>query len=74
MNVRKALCDSFDTATTVNELNTLMKECNTYLQQPADKIKTPLVLQVSRFVFKILKCFGVYEEGDLPSLLGEGEE
>lgn len=28
----------------------------------------PLVLQVSRYVFKILTAFGVYEAGDLPSI------
>jgi hypothetical protein len=31
------------------------------------------VRQVSRFVFEILKSFGVYEEDDMPQLLGDGE-
>lgn len=30
----------------------------------------PLVRQISKFVFQTLKAFGVYEEGDLPSLTG----
>jgi len=64
--VRAALCDSFDTPTAVNELTALVSLTNTYLL--ADGVKVPLVLQVSRYVFKVLTAFGVYESGDLPSV------
>ena len=64
--VRAALCDSFDTPTAVNELATLVSAANSYLQ--TDGVKVPLLLQVSRYVFKTLTCFGVYESGDLPSV------
>jgi hypothetical protein len=30
----------------------------------------PLVIQVSRFIFRILKSFGIYEEGDFPEVTG----
>jgi len=33
----------------------------------------PLVLQVSRYVFKVLSAFGVYESGDLPTIEAGGE-
>lgn len=64
--VRAALCDSFDTPTAVNELGTLISVANIYLQ--TEGVKVPLILQVSRYVFKILTAFGVYEAGDLPSI------
>ena len=69
--MRAALCDSFDTSTAVNELATLVSATNIYLQK--EGVKLPLVLQVSRYVFDILKSFGVYEAGDLPSVLGNAE-
>lgn len=47
---------------------------NTYLDQDPSKIKLPLVLQVTRFIFHILKCFGLYEEADFPSVSGGGEQ
>jgi cysteinyl-tRNA synthetase len=69
--VRVALCDSFDTSSAVNELATLVSAANIYLQK--DGVKLPLVLQVSRYVFDILKVFGVYDAGDLPTVLGNAE-
>ena len=30
----------------------------------------PLVLNISRYVFKMLKIFGLYNEGDYPSISG----
>ena len=70
--VRVALCDSFDTPTAVKELATLVSAANSYLQK--DAVKVPLVLQVSRYVFDVLKAFGVYEAGDMPSVLGNGTQ
>lgn len=64
--VREALCDSFDTPRAVNELATLVNAANPYLQGGA--VKVPLIRQVSRYVFSVLKAFGVYEEDDMPSL------
>ena len=69
--MRVALCDSFDTSTAVNELATLVSATNSYLQK--DGVKLPLILQVSRYVFDILKVFGVYDAGDLPTVLGNTE-
>lgn len=68
--VHEALCDSFDTPKAVDELSKLVVITNTYLQQGEAKIKIPLVRQVSQYIFKTLKAFGVYEEDDVPSLSG----
>lgn len=50
-----------------------MSQTNKYLMKSPSNIKVPLVRQVSKFVFKILSCFGIYEEGDFPSLVGSGD-
>ena len=55
----------------MNELSNLVSVTNTYLQLPAAEIKVPLVRQVSRYIFYILKCFGVYEEDDAPAVLSD---
>ena len=65
------MCDSFDTKTAVNELASLVSATNIYLQ--GDSVKLPLVLQVSRYIFKTLSAFGVYESGSLPKVEAEGE-
>jgi cysteinyl-tRNA synthetase len=70
-DVREALCDSFDTPRAVNELSNLVSLANTYLQLPQPEIKEPLVRQVSKYVFFILKCFGVYTDDDTPSQAAE---
>ena len=68
MAVRIALCDSFDTKEAVNELAKLVTATNTYIKQPDKNIKVPLLRQISRYIFQMLKTFGVYEDSDLPSL------
>lgn len=68
--VREALADNFNTPKAIQELFELMTMTNSYLSQPPAQIKVPLVRQVSKFVFHILKCFGIFEEGDFPSVVG----
>ena len=60
-----ALCDSFDTQTALSELESLVSAANEYLR--GQGIKLPLILQVSRYLFKILLAFGVCEASDFPS-------
>jgi len=71
--VRKALCDNFNTPQAIQELFEMMTLTNSYLSQPPASIKIPLVRQVSKFVFFILRCFGIFEEGDFPAVVGAGE-
>jgi len=69
--VREALCDNFDTPKAIHELSELVTATNIYLSQPPSEIKIPLVRSVSRFIFKILKCFGLYDDGDYPAVSGD---
>ena len=71
--MREALCDSFNTPKVLQELFELMTATNTYIAQSPKEIKVPLVRQVSKFVFHILKCFGIYEDGDFPAVVGSGD-
>ena len=61
------MCDSFDTMTAINELSQLTSAANIYIAS-GQEVKAPLILQVSRYIFKILSSFGVYEPGDLPAV------
>lgn len=63
--VRVALCDSFDTATAIHELSQLVGATNKYLNQDEKNIRLPLIRAVSKYVFFILKSFGIYEEDEL---------
>jgi len=46
---------------------------NDYLGADSKAIKIPIVRVVSRFVFHILKCMGIYESSDYPELTGDAE-
>lgn len=69
--VYEALCDNFDTAKAIELLSQLVNSTNSYIIQDKTQIKIPLVRNVSKFIFKTLKTFGVYEEDDMPAV-GEG--
>lgn len=72
-SVREAICDDFNTPKAIGELFELVTLTNGYLSQDPKDIKIPLVRTVSKFVFHILKCFGIYEDGDYPIVTGAGE-
>lgn len=72
--VHEALCDSFNTPQAVHLLSELVSAANIYLQLPVSEIKEPLIRSISRYVFKILKCFGVYTDDDTPSQLTENQD
>ena len=72
--MREALSDNFNTPKAINDLSILVNKTNAYVRQDAKDIKLPLVLQISRYVFKMLKVFGLYKEGDFPSISGEQDE
>jgi cysteinyl-tRNA synthetase len=72
--VHESLADNFDTAEAIKVLNELVTMTNSYLQQDKSLIKLPLVRQISKYVFKILKVFGVYDEDVFPSQLKAVDE
>jgi len=69
--VDAALKDSFDTPTAILVLSELVSHANVYMKQASAEIKEPLLRQTSRYVFHILKCFGLYGDDDTPSSVGE---
>jgi len=64
ISIREALCDNFDTPKAVLELGELLAATNTYMSQETSQIKLPLLKTVARYIFYILKCFGVYDDED----------
>ena len=72
--VREALCDNFDTPKAILHLSELVSATNIYCKQNPTEIKVPLLRQVSKFVFHILKCFGLYEDGDFPTVSAGAED
>jgi cysteinyl-tRNA synthetase len=69
INVHDALCDNFNTPKAIHHLAELVSKTNTYMNT-SHEIKLPLVKTITRYVFKILKCFGLYEEEEYPNLVG----
>ena len=59
--VHAALCDNFNTPRAIKELFDLVNAVNSYVSQEPKDIKIALVRQMTEYVFKILKTFGVYE-------------
>ena len=62
------MSDNFDTPRAINDLFLLVKKANNYLKQDAKQIKKPIILEISRYIFRMLKIFGIYKEGDYPSI------
>lgn len=52
--IHNALMDNFDTPLALAELSNLVKAANTYLMQPSDQIKVPLLRKMQRYVHRIL--------------------
>lgn len=69
--VYERLADNFDTPEVIKVLSDLVTQTNTYLQQDQALIKVPIVRQISKYIFKIMKVFGVYDEDVVPTI-GEG--
>lgn len=67
------MADNFDTPSAVNILSELITATNTYVSQDKTLIKLPLVRKVSKYVFRILKTFGVYDEDAFPAVV-EGKQ
>jgi cysteinyl-tRNA synthetase len=68
VKVHDALADNFDTKTAINHLAELVSLTNSYVQQPPALVKAPIVRTISKYVLKILKAFGVYDEDITPSV------
>lgn len=61
-----ALADSFDTPTAITHLQNLVIRTNAYLNDNEKTVKVPLVRCISKYIYSVLKSFGLYEEDDTP--------
>lgn len=71
--VHERLADNFDTSEAIKALSELVTATNSYLQQDRTLIKLPIARSISKYVFKILKVFGVYDEDVVPSVEASAE-
>jgi hypothetical protein len=46
-----------------------MTATNAYLSQDKKLIKVPLVRKISKYIFYVLKTFGVYDEDVFPAVV-----
>jgi cysteinyl-tRNA synthetase len=62
-NVAVYLADAFDTPSVMVALSALMGDVNLYVREKGGKVlNKSIIKEVSLYVFKMLKIFGVYEE------------
>ena len=61
-NVRKHLQNNIDTNSAINELLGLVGKVNTYLSQVKDAAQGYLLLTISQYIMRILKCFGLTDD------------
>ncbi|XP_032895029.1 cysteine--tRNA ligase, cytoplasmic isoform X1 [Amblyraja radiata] len=62
--VHRALCDNIDTRTVIEELRTLVSQCNTYIAAKKNNKELPnrmLLRTIATYLTEILKIFGAIE-------------
>ncbi|KYK62773.1 cysteine-tRNA synthetase (CysRS) [Toxoplasma gondii TgCatPRC2] len=63
--VHKAILDNFSTPEALVALQHLMSAANSYLnQKTGEDVKAPLVKEVAKYIFHMLKIFGVVEDDE----------
>nr|CEL70364.1 TPA: Cysteinyl-tRNA synthetase, cytoplasmic [Neospora caninum Liverpool] len=74
-DVHKAILDNFSTPEALVALQHLMSATNSYLnQKTGEDVKAPLIKEVAKYIFHMLKIFGVVEddEEDLAYVKAQG--
>ena len=71
-NVRSHLQNNIDTNGAINELLELVGKVNTYLGQAKDAARGYLLLTISQYIMRILKCFGLTDESFDNWMIGDG--
>ena len=62
--VHHHMCNNIDTPSVVSELSSLLADTNRYMKSTSTQIKSPLIVSVSKYLLKILKCLGVVVEDE----------
>ena len=70
-NVRVHLQNNLNTNAAINELLELVGKVNTYLSQVKDSAQGYLLLTISQYIMRILKCFGLTDEAFDNWMIGE---
>ena len=60
--VHHHICNNIDTPSIISELSSLLSDTNRYMKSTSTQIKSPLIVSVSKYLFKILKLLGVVTE------------
>ena len=65
-SIHEFLTDSFDTPSVMNALSSLMGKVNIYIRQKGNEtLNGALLKEIARFIFNLLKMFGVYRDSDI---------
>jgi len=62
--VHHHLCNSIDTQSALMELSALLVETNKYMKNTSAQIKSPLIVSISKYTLRILKCLGIITEDE----------
>ena len=62
--VHHHLCNNIDTPSVISELSILLADTNRYMKSTSTQIKSPLIVSISKYLLKILKCLGVVIEDE----------
>ncbi|KAJ3324035.1 hypothetical protein HDU76_013507 [Blyttiomyces sp. JEL0837] len=70
--VHEALCDNFDTATTMYHLRDMITAANSYRQRKLsskEQVSVDLLFKIAKYITKMMRTFGVYK--DSSSVIGD---
>jgi cysteinyl-tRNA synthetase len=73
VKIHHHFCNNIDTPNVINELSILMGETNKYMKDVNIKIKSPLIVSITQYIFKISKCLGITDEDPFRYSSGSGE-
>jgi len=67
--VNVALCDNFDTVTSIQSMLDLISKVNVYITQKGQQKKeanAQILSKIARFLTKMIKCFGLTPDTEAP--------
>lgn len=68
------LCNNIDTPSVIHELSSLVSDTNVYMRNTSIKIRSPLVVSISQYILRILKCLGVVKADSFGYNAGGSDE
>ncbi|ORX90132.1 cysteinyl-tRNA synthetase [Basidiobolus meristosporus CBS 931.73] len=71
--VHAALCDSINTPDAIQELLDLINKTNIYISAGRNKINVPVVEKIAKYITRIMKSFGLADDGQLIGFGSSGQ-